>query len=369
MSDPDESGSGEPRSSLRVWRRDACCAHGRSSRYNPPVAAGGGEKGSLLGVMAGIDEAGYGPVLGPLVVSGVVFEVPDDMSPAGMWAELGGAVTRSARKRRGKIAITDSKKLFTRRRTNPLEHLERGVLGMLGTVREIPGSLEELLDAIAPAARREMSRYPWYAGGGVSLPRSVEATDLKLAANSLRSAMRAAGIRVLAIRSEPVFAGQYNRHVGATGNKSVALFDISSRILDWIWREAPAGPLRIYVDRHGGRKRYRRGLQRVFEGSEFKVMDETDRFSAYRITQGARTGEICFLTGGELLRLPVALASMTSKYVRELFMEMLNDFWVNRVANLVPTAGYYNDGRRFYREIASTARELKIDERLIYRAR
>ena len=147
------------------------------------------------------------------------------------------------------------------------------------------------------------------------------------------------------------------------------MFDVTSRLLDWLWRKSPPGLLRIYVDRQGGRRRYLPGLQRVFAGCRFKVIDETDLFSAYRITGRQRTGEICFMTGAESKRLPVALASMTSKYLRELFMEMFNGYWTTRVPGLAPTAGYYTDGRRFYKEISPAARRLKVDGEMLYRCR
>ncbi len=42
---------------------------------------------------------------------------------------------------------------------------------------------------------------------------------------------------------------------------------------------------------------------------------------------------------------------MAAKYVRELFMEGLNDFFRAKIDGLRPTAGYYQDGRRFLGEV------------------
>lgn len=322
-----------------------------------------------MAILAGIDEAGFGPVLGPLVVSAVSFAAPDEMDPAAMWTELSAAVCKKPSRKSGKIAIGDSKKLFVRQKADPLKHLERGVLAMLSTRQPAPESLGGLLAQIAPAAAQLMPQYPWYAEADLPLPRSADQTDLKLAANALRLAMAGAGIRLLAMRAEPVFVRQYNTHVTATNNKSTALFDVTSRLLDWLWRNSPPGLLRIYVDRQGGRMRYLPSLQRVFAGCSFKILDETNIWSAYRITGRQRTCEICFITGAESKWLPVALASMTSKYLRELFMEMLNGFWTSRVPGLSPTAGYYTDGRRFYKEIAPAAGLLKVDSQMLYRCR
>ena len=69
------------------------------------------------------------------------------------------------------------------------------------------------------------------------------------------------------------------------------------------------------------------------------------------------------------LHLPVALASMVCKYVRELMMGLLNAFWQERVEGLAATAGYYTDGRRFFGEIGQAMAELGVDEGLMYRSR
>ena len=79
--------------------------------------------------------------------------------------------------------------------------------------------------------------------------------------------------------------------------------------------------------------------------------------------------EISFLTGAEDRSLPVALASMVSKYVRELFMELLNRWWAGRIEDLKPTAGYYADGQRFLRDIDQAIAAEGVDKSLLVRSR
>jgi ribonuclease HII len=59
-----------------------------------------------------------------------------------------------------------------------------------------------------------------------------------------------------------------------------------------------------------------------------------------------------FHVGGEA-RPPVALASMTAKYLRELAMIAFNEEWSRRVPGLAPTAGYPVDAARWRREAAA----------------
>jgi len=319
--------------------------------------------------VAGIDEAGFGPVLGPLVVSAATFSVPDELADVSMWKLLAGAVGKRPSRKRRTIAIADSKKLYSPQRGNPLEHLERAVLAMLATRNNRPNSLGRLVASIAPASRDAARQYPWYAGADLPLPRCISETDVALAGNVLSVAMRQASVSLVDIRAEPVFVGEFNRMVEATRNKSVTLLSVTARLLMHVWRNAPAGLVRIYVDRQGGRMRYLPYLQRTFEGVALKIIDEGEAVSAYSVSDGHRTAEIIFRTSCEDRYLPAALASMTSKYVRELFMALDNAFWLRHVPGLAPTAGYYSDGRRFFSEILPAARKLQIDERLVYRYR
>ena len=322
-----------------------------------------------MGVIAGIDEAGFGPVIGPLVVSATAVQLPDDAMDADIWRLLGATVGRKPSRRAGSLAIGDSKKLYSRQRPNALQHLERGVLASLAAQGARVGSLRELLRIVSPAAEGAMAHYPWYAEADLPLPQCISATDVAFAGNALGSAMHKAGVRPAGIRSEIVFAGEFNRIARATHNKSVLLFGVNSRLLIHLCKDAPPGPLRIYADRHGGRIHYRAPLQQAFAGCGLKVLDETPDWSGYRITGRRRQVELYFGVEFDRCHLAVALASMVSKYLRELFMMLLNRFWARRVDNLKPTAGYYTDGKRFLADIAPAIEAASLGPDLLRRCR
>jgi ribonuclease HII len=307
--------------------------------------------------------------LGPLVVSTTAFEVPDDVSNESMWRLLSGTVSKTPSRRKSFVVIGDSKRLYSRQRDRALEHLERGVLGILGAMEYQPSSLRQLLSMLAAGSMKELPHYPWYAEDDLPLPHCIDNTDVALSANALAVHMARAGIRPLCMRAEVVLPGEFNRIVEAVDNKSVMLFDVTCRLLSHLWATMPGQEVRIHVDRQGGRMHYLQGLQRIFDGCQFKIVEETETISVYRIQSGQRQAEISFTVSAEDRHLPVALASMLSKYLRELFMELFNRFWSLHVPQIEPTAGYHVDGKRFYEEVRPLVQHLGVDEKLVYRLR
>ncbi len=323
-----------------------------------------------MAVVAGIDEAGFGPVLGPMVVSATVFRMPGEHMDVSMWRLLEGTVRKGRAGRKTLPLICDSKRAYSRSSSRPLEHLERGVLGMLAAMSDYPSSLAGLLGLLAPRTEKLLGGYPWYSNGELPLPNCITSTEVKLVGNALKTGMRKAQISPAAIRAETLLAGDFNRLARATRNKSIMLMDTTARLLDWIWAKAPQRQMvRIYVDRQGGRIRYLGHLQRIFPHCRFKVLQENPKTSAYEMSEGEKTAQIIFHVSGDDNFLPVALGSMVSKYIRELFMIMFNRFWARHVSAVSGTSGYHADARQFYKKIRPALTRLGIDENLIYRIR
>jgi hypothetical protein len=60
---------------------------------------------------------------------------------------------------------------------------------------------------------------------------------------------------------------------------------------------------------------------------------------------------------------------MASKYLRELLMTRFRSFWLARAPEVKPTAGYFQDGRRFLRDIGPFRSRLNIDPEAFVRCR
>ncbi len=191
------------------------------------------------------------------------------------------------------------------------------------------------------------------------LPVAAEADDLKRCAGELRRAFDKLGVRLLALRSRAVFPDEINRSTVELGNKGEALSKTTLALLAEALEQCADEPVLVVCDKHGGRNQYGRLLQQQFPDELVEVHGEGSRESIYRWGPDERRIDVRFRVGAESF-LPTALASMTSKYLREVSMRAFNDFWCGRVQNLAPTAGYPRDARRFMNDIERVQAELGI---------
>lgn len=301
-------------------------------------------------LFAGIDEAGYGPMLGPLCVSCASMTFEDWTPGAGapdVWSLLTDHVARTRKDSAGRIVYADSKAIKGANssvRTHPLTHLERGVLAMLGTTGTRPETDTDLYAMLGV----ELGDEPWFGGEPIRLPLGSDPGLLKIDTASLRAAMSGAGIALSSIRVGAMGVGDFNALVREHGTKaattSVMLVEHLSRV-----RSTPgATHTRIAIDRQSGRTHYARLLSRVWGSIE--TLEESPRASRYGI--GEALG-VVLISKAEDAYFPVALASMSAKYVRELMMMRFNRYFASRDASLKPTAGYVQDARRWLRDAAT----------------
>ena len=299
---------------------------------------------------AGIDEAGYGPTLGPLCLAAAAVRMPHMPKHGALWDMLGEAVTRTPRGAAGRVVVNDSKKVHSG--PHGLKRLEEGVLGFArATAGSLPPRadlLHELLGVDGLDSALPWSIDVWTMG----VPLKCHPSRIESHASDLCEAMSDAGIELLTSRLVVVQPPEFNRVVALTHNKSLLLFQKTGLLLQWLWDAAGPGRSHVVVDRHGGRMRYRRLLVDVFPDCTIDVTCEERGRSVYRVTGGDTRLDVEFVEKGDTLALPTALASMTAKYVRELHMRALSAWWARRVPDLKATAGYAVDARRFLAEIA-----------------
>ncbi len=301
-------------------------------------------------LFSGIDEAGYGPMLGPLCVGCASITV-EDWDPStrapDLWTLLSDHVARSRKDANGRFVYADSKALKgpnSSVRTHPLAHLERGVLAMLGTRGSIPETDTDLYALLGV----QTEDAPWFGGEPITLPVGNDLGLLKIDTAGLRGAMASKGVALGSIRVGAMGVGRFNALVREHGTKaattSVMLVEHLTRV-----RSTPGVThTRVAIDRQSGRTHYARLLSRVW--SSIETLEESPRASRYGI--GDELG-IVLISKAEDAYFPVALASMSAKYVRELMMMRFNRYFASRDASLKPTAGYVQDARRWLRDASA----------------
>jgi ribonuclease HII len=317
-------------------------------------------------ILAGIDEAGFGPLLGPLVVSSCAFAVAPEHVEADLWQVLRKSVGKTRAQLRARLLITDSKKAY--KRDEGLGHLERTVLAAMRSLGQSPATLSGLLKLLCPECQRRVMEYPWYRGIE-SQPLPSDRAELRIAAAVFADDMAAARARLVGVSSYCLDVAYYNALTDRMKNKSQVLFVTTTRLLQGLMERFGDQDLHILIDRQGGRVHYREHLLRSFEPMELRIVEENERRSAYVLRGGSRCVHLSFEVGADERHLPVSLASMVSKYIRELLMERMNRYFAQMSPDLRPTAGYWTDGLRFLEDLARCVPDLQIDRHRLVRCR
>jgi ribonuclease HII len=319
-----------------------------------------------MAVLAGIDEAGYGPLLGPLVVSASAFSIPDSLLKADLWQLLKKSIAPQRKHLAGRLLITDSKKAYTRK--SGVRHIQKTTLAVLKVLNAEVNDINSLFSFLCPDCLERLRDYPWYSNGQPE-PFGIDHTDIKIAAEVFASDMLQNGIRLLSVQTHCLDVGHYNRLVEAVKNKASVLFSTTTALIKYIWDNCRDKNIQIIVDRQGGRSHYRNNLQRMFPGLELSIISESQNTSSYELKNDSRRMRIHFVTKADQKYMPVCLSSMVSKYVRELLIERINLYFLSHCAELKPTAGYFKDGQRFLADIKTYIPHVKYNANQLIRCR
>lgn len=276
----------------------------------------------------GIDEAGYGPLIGPLVVVAIHAEGDDEPS---VHAALRAAVPR----------LRDSKRVH---RSDDLAPLERIALPALAWATGFQPTTAADVFALLGEGPEDRD-LPWMAGASeLRLPcaaRTIEEWD--------PSEVRPAGVAGALIHPRAL-----NDAAARSCNRAARLLVDVARCL----RALPVAtrPCRVVCDRLGGRRYYAPLLADAWPSVVLTDRSEDADGSVYRGTGSGHAHIAAFLTGGESRSPLTAAASCIGKYARELHMRLLNDYWSTRLRTLRPTAGYGRDGKRWIFQLGSGLR-------------
>ncbi|MDF1742956.1 MAG: hypothetical protein P1V19_04635 [Gimesia sp.] len=320
-----------------------------------------------MGLLIGMDEAGYGPNLGPLVITASLWKVPGDPREFDFWQALQSVVSqKKPSKNGGLLHVADSKEVHSS--SAGLAPLEKSTLPFLqlfnGEAKlDSLESLWQLLIA-APEHLDAIHKQPWNCNGGFSLPTAVESETVQASQRDLKAALDAVGVELRAFCSEIVLPERFNNLCAEYGTKGVMLTRLCMQLLTRVWDRTSTEPTLIIGDKHGGRNRYDEYLDEILDGEMIFRVEESTAKSIYKVGKT----EVRFQTKAEA-HFPVAVSSMVCKYTREVMMERFNQFWSQHVPDLKPTKGYPVDARRFKDEIAAAQDRLEIPDQILWRGR
>ncbi|MCX7415896.1 MAG: hypothetical protein NTY25_05330 [Planctomycetia bacterium] len=381
-------------------------------------------------LIIGTDEAGYGPNLGPLVVAATAWRVKATPANAAVYLEtaVAGAQRdtealwpekihrRGNRRASGRTVPlwADSKHIY--RAGAGFCALEQGVLVALSLVNDpdadtfahaghagpvirspvnqtntVPRqwpSLEAALGQIGPeiadcrtsGVASESGGHPsttqWALLPTLCLPHQADADACCARAAGMRMILDALGVSLVAVACRAIYPAEFNALLCQGLNKSDILSRTTLALAASLRTKANAEPALIWCDRHGGRKHYSALVAQHFGATLVQTLAETPARSAYRVPAQAKADlnqaqaanlDIEFNVGGES-QVPVAVASMTAKYIRELAMHAFNAFWSSRSPSLNPTAGYPVDALRWRCDARDAIAQAGVHDKDLWRS-
>ena len=316
--------------------------------------------------LIGTDEAGYGPNLGPLVVTGTLWEIPSvDVDLYKLLAEV-----IASKRSPDRIAVCDSKEIY--KSSGTIEALERSVLSLLDSPA---ADWRELVRDLG-CGREKTETEPWLVGAEFQLPMLADMEEIESLKERFLDCCESVGVKLLQVRTATLFPKKFNDAIEAQGNKANVLssttLGIVSKLMDSVTgalqTDGKPQSVRIVCDKHGGRSRYAAVIQNCLTEQPVSIHQESRSTSRYSWTTATSNVAIEFNAQGESA-LPVALSSMVSKYVREIYMKLWNRFWLTHLPGIKPTKGYPQDAKRFFSEIQSCCQELQIQRETVWRTR
>jgi ribonuclease HII len=303
-----------------------------------------------MAVFTGIDEAGLGPVLGPLCYGLVSFIIPDD--EVDTWRETLKKIIKEE-----ELFVDDSKKIF--QGPDKFAKLEKAITDVFGFYVSEKERLQVQNIFLNTAINKKgnWSYYPFYKSVLTSFfPPKIKAILVKHPNWKVK----------LAVTS--CFEGEMNEVFDNGVNKSeMALLKVGA-LIESVLSVHTQENITFSIDKQGGKQYYSNFINDIFPFAPIETIQETPDVSEYFLLRNKQKLHFGFYKSGDSLFEEISMASILAKWLRENFMIAFNSHWLayNKVP---PTAGYPEDGKRFIKEMMSYFEKSEIPLDLIIRNR
>jgi ribonuclease HII len=302
-----------------------CFGHRAKPGHDSTALAAHGTWQAML--VIGVDENGLGPRLGPLVATCVTLQAP--------------RYGRAALRQRGLLlGLTDSKEAGGFGRMAFAESVALALLKRAGA--PTPGSAEGLLDRLLPDARpRLRTRCPdgptaqqcW----AVDPPLPALGGDPSWGEGLLDALIGRSSLRIVDVQSRIACAGVLNAELAAGKNKLEIDLELFEDLISSV-HGRHGSPLLAVCGMIGGIRDYASRFSR-FERGRARLLASREGQRRYALDG---IGEVRFEVDADARHLPVALASIVGKYVREIWMRRIGEFYRQTDPALKLASGYHD---------------------------
>ena len=327
-------------------------------------------------LIVGIDENGLGfrnqRMLGPLVVTASAFRISRsyDCKRDFFWNELKKIISRDKTEKKSLI-VCDSKELYKSNDQKSYKLAEATVLAFYSLLnRKLPQDFDnDFFPKIVLPGRCLLSGCPvdWKSslcgtGTPYNLPAwKVETQFIENFSEDLRKELRKKRIEFVFWKSRIFCPSILNR----AGGKNLDKY--------WLEVEAIGDFIDLFLENYGeeeisffsgkidswGEKKILSCLGKRFEIQPFPGEGGMD---IYTISHKGKKIKLCFIKSGDKFIFPISLASIFGKYIREIFVKRINEFFRKFDSSLDWCGGYRQGGK--FDGFLKRAREIATMEKI-----
>jgi ribonuclease HII len=251
--------------------------------------------------ITGIDENGFGPVMGPLIITGTTINIKK--TPV-RWLP----------------GISDSKKFFPVRSIKNFKKIEETVIALFFLLKKyFPESPEEIIcklciENTCPARddfchKNIPQTYIW-----------ADKEQAKKLAENFALWSEKENFEIENIESRPVCVKEFNAFTGRGDSKFFLNFTNFCKVVNNIRDKKN---LEVQAGRIGSMLYYSKFLRYSFPAGEIEILQETPAKAIYGIHEKNKSFTFAFFTDVETISFPAAVSSIVGKYIREIFMESI----------------------------------------------
>jgi ribonuclease HII len=281
----------------------------------------------------GLDENGLGASLGPLVVTAVVAEVSER-----------GHQRIDRWRRAAKSSLLDDSKRLIRHGDVKLGEAWARVL-----THEFALDPKGLLESISSLPQRQLTARCPRAARGQCWSHAHErfSADAALMQRVRAEARRleALGVRPHLVRSRLVCTDELNERAQSQENRFLVDLHSMEELIVGVHAQL-CQPLTVVCGKVGGMHDYTRHFGELGRHAP-TALRETKRVSSYRF---ADLGDVKFVRDADGSDPLVMLASLVGKYLRELFVSRIGDYFSDRVIQIRKPSGYHDSVTRDFVE-------------------